>query len=229
MSKFWKIAGIATLVAVIGAGALGLAVYAQEPEPTTSFGQMSDYLEQMLNAIAAKLGVERAALDSAIDESQREVIEQAVEDGLLTQEQAERAFSRLDESMAFAMPFGRGGRGRFGMAGRGGFGPMGELHDHDEWIADLLGMTVDEVEAELAAGKTIVELAEEKGVDLEAARLEAMKDRIQQAVEEGNLTQEQADWTLEGLEQGFMPGGRGFFGGPGGHFRGFPCPQNIQK
>jgi hypothetical protein len=73
MSKFWKIAGIAALVAVIGAGLLGVVAYAQEPEPNTPLGQMSDYLEQVMDAIAEKLGVERVALDSAIDESQREV------------------------------------------------------------------------------------------------------------------------------------------------------------
>ncbi len=54
-----------------------------------------------------------------------------------------------------------------------------------------------------------------------AARAEGMKEAIEQAVEEGYLTQEQADWMLEGLEKGFMPG-RGGFGrgmkGRLGHF-----------
>jgi hypothetical protein len=184
---------------------------------------MSDYLEHVLDSIAEKLAVERVALDSAIDESQREVIEQAVEDGVLTQEQADRAFSRLDEGKILAVPLGRG-RGRFGAFKRDRMLPL-----HQEWLAEQLGMTVDELEAELDAGKTISELAEEKGVDLDAVRIEATKERIQQAVEDGTLTQEQADWMLEGLEQGFMPGGRGFFGGPRGPFRGFPCPPGLQN
>jgi polyhydroxyalkanoate synthesis regulator phasin len=223
MSKFWKIAGIATLVAVIGAVALGVAVYAQEPEPDTPFGRMADYFEQVRDLIASKLGVDRETLDAAEQEAHQEVIDQAVKDGVLTQEQADRMLSRLEDG------FGFGKMGRLG--GRRG-GPMGGfkgcLPGNHEWLAEQLGMTVDELQAELEAGKTVAELAEEKGVDLEAARIEAMKEHIQQAVEDGTLTQEQADWMLEGLEQGFMPGGRGFgFGGRGGRFGGFGKPGGF--
>ena len=217
MSKFWKIAGIATLVAVIGVAALGVAVYAQEPEPDTPFGRLSDYFEQVRDLIASKLGVERADLDAAEKEAHQEVIGQAVEDGVITQDQADRMLSRLEDGFGFGRMGHPGGRGGGWMGGFRGCPPG----DH-EWLAEQLGLTADELQAELEAGKTIAELAEEKGVDLDAARIEGMKERIQQAVEDGTMTQEQADWMLQGLEQGFMPGGRDFgFGGRGGHFRGF--------
>ncbi|UCC64429.1 MAG: hypothetical protein JSV36_05055 [Anaerolineae bacterium] len=217
MSKFCKIAGIATLVAVIGVAALGVAVYAQEPEPDTPFGRLAGYFEQVRDLIASKLGVERADLDAAEKEAHQEVIGQAVEDGVITQDQADRMLSGLEEGFGFGRMGHPGGRGGGWM---GGF--KGCLPGNQEWLAEQLGMTVDELQAELEAGKTIAELAEEKGVDLDAARIEAMKERIQQAVEDGTMTQEQADWMLQGLEQGFMPGRRGFgFGGRGGHFRGF--------
>jgi len=232
MRKFSKIVAVAALVAVIGAGVLGVAVYAQESDPDTPLGQMADYVERVMDAIAVKLGVERSALDTAIDEAQRQVIEQAVEEGLLTQDQADRAFGRLDEGQVFAMPFGRGGKGHVGMRG----GRMGGSLTQWQDLAEQLGMSIDELAAELEAGKTITELAEEKGVDLEAARLEAIKERIQQAVEDGTLTQEQADWLLQGLEQGFMPGMRGFdFGGRGGRgdgfwgLRGFGVQDSLQE
>jgi len=52
-----------------------------------------------------------------------------------------------------------------------------------------------------------------------------MKDAIQQAVEDGRMTQEQADWLLEGLEKGYFPMGRGFGRGFGrGLGRSFGCP-----
>jgi polyhydroxyalkanoate synthesis regulator phasin len=217
LSKFVKIAGIAALVAVIGVAALGVAVYAQEPEPDTPLGRLADYLEQVRDLIASNLGVERADLDAAEKEAHQEVIGQAVEDGVITQDQADRMLSRLEEGFGFGRmghPGGRGGGWRGGFKGC----PPGD----QEWLAEQLGMTADELQAELEAGKTIAELAEEKGVDLDAARIEAMKERIQQAVEDGKMTQEQADWMLQGLEQGFMPGGRDLgFGGRGGHFRGF--------
>lgn len=112
------------------------------------------------------------------------------------------------------VPFGwrgvRGGRGGFG---RGMFG----LARGDQWTmfdtaAEALGLTPEELFAELHAGKSLDEIAEEQGVDMEAvqdamntARGEAMRQAIEQAVEDGNMTQEQADWMLEGLEQGFFP------------------------
>jgi len=217
LSKFYKIVGIAALVAVIGVAALGVAVYAQEPEPDTPFGRLADYFEQVRDLIASKLGVERADLDAAEKEAHQEVIGQAVEDGVITQDQADRMLSRLEDGFGFGRMGRPGGRGGDWMGGFKGCPPGDQ-----EWLAEQLGMTVDELQVELEAGKTIAELAEEKGVDLDAARIEAMKERIQQAVEDGKMTQEQADWMLQGLEQGFMPGGRGpGFGGRGGHFRGF--------
>ncbi|MGC8827794.1 MAG: hypothetical protein ACP5TV_12420, partial [Anaerolineae bacterium] len=41
-----------------------------------------------------------------------------------------------------------------------------------------------------------------------------MKDAINQAVKDGKITQDEADWLLQGLEKGYLPGrwGRGGFG-----------------
>ena len=36
-----------------------------------------------------------------------------------------------------------------------------------------------------------------------------MKDKIAQAVKDGKMTQEQADWLLQGLEKGYTGKGRG--------------------
>lgn len=105
-----------------------------------------------------------------------------------------------------------------------------------EAAAKALGMTVEELKTQLWGGKTLADLAEEKGVDLadvkaavEAAMKEEMKARIEQAVTDGTITQENADWLLEGLDKGYLsslkhfggmggPGERGrhgFFGKPG--------------
>ena len=108
-----------------------------------------------------------------------------------------------------------------GCGGRG-FGLGGGSWTMFDTAAVALGLTPEEFFAELHAGKTLEEIAEAQGVELEAvqeamnaARAEAMREAIEQAVEDGNLTQEQADWLLEGLEQGFLPRGRGFGSGHG--------------
>jgi len=119
------------------------------------------------------------------------------------------------------VPFkGRGpGWGCFGWA-RGGDWTMFDK------AAETLGLTPVELFTELHSGKTLEEIAEAKGIDIqtvydamESVRVEAQKQAIQQAVEDGKISQEQANWMLEGLEKGFFPGGRGFGRGWGKGFR----------
>jgi uncharacterized membrane protein len=135
------------------------------------------------------------------------------------------------------VPFGwhGGGRGGFGGRGMGGFGwTGGSPWTMFDTAAETLGLIPEELFAELRAGKSLAEIAEEQGVEVEevydaasAARAEAIPEAIEQAVEDGTLTQEQADWMLEGLEQGFFPGGRGFGSGRGrggGYYPDGECP-----
>jgi hypothetical protein len=114
-------------------------------------------------------------------------------------------------------------------AGRGPGGPHGgRMLDGAalEAVAGVLDMSTDELSAALEEGKTLQELADEAGVDIQevhdalsAVRAENMRERIAQALEDGTITQEHADWLLEGLEKGFLDGpGFGFGRGPGGHF-----------
>jgi len=111
-------------------------------------------------------------------------------------------------------------RGLFGL-GRGGDWTMFDT------VAEELGMTPEELFAALHSGKTLEEVAADQGVEIEAVReamgavrYEAMRDAIAKAVEDGDMSQEHAAWLLEGLEKGYMPGGRGpgrgFGRGPGG-------------
>jgi hypothetical protein len=116
-----------------------------------------------------------------------------------------------------------GGRERSGFGG--GFfgeGPGNQWATFDA-AAEALGLTPEELFSELHAGKTLEEIAEAQGVDIQAvrdamgaARTEAMKQAIEQAVADGKMTREQADWMLEGIEQGYAPVGRGF-AAPMGH------------
>ncbi len=70
--------------------------------------------------------------------------------------------------------------------------------------ADALGMKVEDVTAAVRDGKTIADLAKEKGVaieDLVAKALDARKAAVQEAVDEGRLTQAQADAMLERMQE----------------------------
>jgi hypothetical protein len=103
--------------------------------------------------------------------------------------------------------------------------------------AKALDMTTDELITSLQSGKTLEELADEAGVALQdvqdaiqAAHEEELRTRIEQAVSDGTMTQEKADWLLEGLEKGFLDGpGFGFGFGPHGSRPGeVPATQPTQ-
>lgn len=112
------------------------------------------------------------------------------------------------------------GRGPGSPGGGRGLGQV-EL----EAAAKVLGMTADELSTALQSGKTLQDVADEAGVAIEevqaaiqAAHATELRDRIAQAVEDGTITQANADWLLEGLDKGFIgvPGAFGL-GGPHGH------------
>ncbi len=93
-----------------------------------------------------------------------------------------------------------------------------------EAAAKALSMTTDELSSALQSGKTLEQLATDKGVDLQtvqdainAAHREEVRSRIQQGLTDGTISQEKADWLLEGLDKGFLDGpGFGFGFGPHG-------------
>lgn len=108
------------------------------------------------------------------------------------------------------VPFGWFGWGR-------GFGFCGGSTAIFDAVAAALNLTPTQLFEQLHSGKTLSEIAEAQGVDLQkiqdaikAAQKQAMKDAINQALEEGKISQAEADWLLQGLEQGFLPRGRGF-------------------
>ncbi|OQA46987.1 MAG: hypothetical protein BWY52_00428 [Chloroflexi bacterium ADurb.Bin325] len=121
-------------------------------------------------------------------------------------------------------------RSQHNLGGRGfGFFGGGSTAQFDKF-AELLNLTPTGLFEQLHSGKTLAEIAKAQGIDLDAIqetlkaeRTQAVKDKIAEAVAAGTITQEQADWMLEGIEKGYTSCGHGsgFSFGPGrGHGRG---------
>jgi hypothetical protein len=128
--------------------------------------------------------------------------------GIVGQAQAARAAAPLSGFVGH--PGGWFGRGLCGQAGL-------------EAAAKALNMTPEELSTQLWGGRTLAELADKAGVDLQKVRdavnqacVQALRDAIEQAVRDGRLTREQADWLLQGLDRGYWGPGAGWWG-----FRGF--------
>ncbi|WNV77130.1 hypothetical protein [Geodermatophilus sp. DSM 44513] len=136
-----------------------------------------------------------------------------VDDGSITQEQADEVATTLSE----AGPGWHGGH-------HGGWRGL-------DTAAETLGMTEDELRTALdAEGATLAQVAEDQGVEVDTlvdALVTAMQEGIAQAVEDGGMPQEVADERLAGLEEKVTEwvnsaqedrpwGGRGGWGGWGG-------------
>ncbi|NIW50239.1 MAG: hypothetical protein GWN30_37345 [Gammaproteobacteria bacterium] len=72
-------------------------------------------------------------------------------------------------------------------------------------IANELGITVDELKSREAAGETLVEIGLSLGFDAQDVidlHTEARITALTQAVSDGQISQEQADWLISRLENG---------------------------
>jgi hypothetical protein len=112
----------------------------------------------------------------------------------------------------------------FGQRGPGGHGGRSLDDASLAAVASVLNMSTDDLSAALQNGQTLQELADAAGVDMQAVkdalnsvRQTELRDRINQAVTDGTITQDKANWLLEGLDKGYLDGpGFGFGFGLGG-------------
>jgi hypothetical protein len=130
-----------------------------------------------------------------------------------------------------------GGRGpRAGSGGAATIAGEGILHDYMiAAYADKLNIPVADLEARLDSGETMAQIALSEGLTFEQFRtliVEVRTQAINQAVADGTLTQEQADWMqTRGAGQmtgGQMGNGRGMRGGGQGQYANPDCPYYSQ-
>ncbi len=82
---------------------------------------------------------------------------------------------------------------------------LGVMHEYiEQALADKLGLTLEEVEAQFEAGATLWQIALDNGVaeeDLFTFMQEVHAAAFEAAVADGALTQAQADWMLQRMAQ----------------------------
>lgn len=177
---------------------------APKPSPKPGRGNPGDrqqHQEAYHNALAARLGISVDQLREAMKQAQIDTVNQAVTEGRLTREQADRMIQAIESGQRpgpGAGPQGprRGPHGP-GQGQRGPGGPGGPMAG--QAVADVLGMTPEQLRTEHQAGKSLAQIAQEKGVsrdDLKAKLLEAHKTRIDAAVAAGQMTAEQGQQAL---------------------------------
>jgi ribosomal protein S20 len=193
-----------TVAGVVGLG--GLAGYAVGPAVATA-ATSTDAPDQGLGSRLSRI---------------KDALASLVTDGTLTQAQADKVASRLDQAMPG--PRGHDGDGPDMRGGR-------LLGDLDAAAAKVLGMTEDEVHQAQRSGSSLAALADKKGVArtrLVDALVSSASSQIDQAVKDGSVTADRATTLKAGLkdrittlvertgQKGMRPGGGGGRHGGGG-------------
>jgi len=113
VNRTWKVVGIATVIAILVL-AVGAIALAQEPEDGADWP--FNLRDKFREAIAGVLGIEVEEYDAAVEKAQGQVLEDALAEGVLTEEQAQR----LQERPELGFGSGMMPHGAPGFRGRGG-------------------------------------------------------------------------------------------------------------
>ena len=164
----WILAGLLVIV-LLALGVGGSIILAQGPTPTPPKTWMDLYWQ----ALAQKLGTTVEKLQQATTDARKDALDQAVKQGLLTQAQADRMSQRAQGGAVASVATVR-----------------------LDAAAKALGMSTSDLTTALRGGKTLLDLAREKNVDvikLRTAIADAEKAALDQAVKDGKMTQAQVD------------------------------------
>jgi hypothetical protein len=199
---------------VVGAAALMAAVAAGGAIAATQLNPRQES-QAVVNDAAEQLGVEPSELTAALKEALANRVDAAVEAGRLTEEQGAELKARIQS-------------GQVPLVGLGG--PALRHHrggpHHLDAAASYLGMTEANLRTALEGGKTLAQVARDRGKSVDGLVTALVNDEraaLQAAVRAGRLTDAQRDAIVSGLEaritrivngQGPPAGGHRFGPGP---------------
>jgi Arc/MetJ-type ribon-helix-helix transcriptional regulator len=177
-------------LAVIGGG--GAAIAAAQ-------GSSSSSGQSFLDSVARHLGISSQKLEDATKAAAVDEVDAALKEGKITKTQADELKARIESGVfrPFAGPLFGPRSGHFHLGGPPLFGEKLSA------AADYLGLTEAELRTKLNAGQTLAEIAKARGksVDgLKQAILDEAEKKLGQLVEDGELTQAEADEMLARLK-----------------------------
>ncbi len=179
------IAGAGAALTVVGGGAAFAAQSSGDPRAES---------KAVVNDAAKQLGVDPTKLSTALKQALKNRVDAAVKDGRLTEAQGEEMKARI-QTDAFPL-FGDRGAGHGGRHGHG-FG-------HLDAAATYLGVTEAALRTSLQGGKTLAQVAKDKGKaadGLVAALVGDATRKLDAAVTAGRLTKTQRDERVSELKK----------------------------
>jgi uncharacterized protein YidB (DUF937 family) len=175
-------------------------------ETATALGMTAEDLQKELKSgktieqIAKEKGISLDTVSAALKQTISDALAKAVADGKMTQEEADKITAHLDKMVKGFIDHGPPKPNPVEQLGELGIDVPGEM-------ATALGMTAEDLQKELKSGKTIEQIAKEKGISLDtvsAALKQTISDALAKAVADGKMTQEEADRVTSRLDDMVM-------------------------
>lgn len=184
-----------------------------------------------INEILQANGKDPAAIEAAVLADLKTKLDEAVKNGKLTQDQADKAYQKGQEALPkFMSEVHKGpGEGKGPRGGEGRHGPGMVAKGMVKSAADTIGVEVQALVEALRGGQSVADVARANNVDPQTVidtLIAGATAHIDQAVTDGKLTQEQADKMKAGLTgrvTSFVNSTHK--GGPGHQGHGAPPPQ----
>ncbi len=195
-----KILTVAAAGGIVLAGISGATGHASAQEPgatpdTTRRERRIERRDNFLSGVAANLGVTLDQLKRAFKSAATEAVDEALANGKITQEQADRAKANIESGKAPGLRKLLGGGQHSGRGAR-----LERLRDGIlESTATALNMTTTDLKAQLKSGKSIADVA---GDDIGAVKTQILGDaktKLDAAVAANKLAQDKADKALQKL------------------------------
>jgi hypothetical protein len=180
----WKIAAATTAGLAIAGGGAAIAADKLSSSP-------SDESQAVINDAAERLNVTPSALSDALKKALEDRVDAAVAAGRITKAEGDELKQRI-ESSDFPVFLGHPGYGEHRL-----FGGL-------DAAASYLGVTEDALQSELESGKTLAQVAQEKGKSVDGlvqALYDDAKQHLDAAVSAGKLTQSDENTILSDLKQ----------------------------
>lgn len=201
---FWIVGGSALLLGCILFGAFFAGPLLASAHTSTSQSSAATpttttnpYCEQYLQDLANRLGVSVSTLQQDKLAAKEDVLAQLVKDGKLTQNQANAIEQSLQSHQACT---GKGLGLERGVV----------LHSLKQYLPNIasqvaqgLHLSVNQLKADLKSGMSLDQIATAQGVSssqLHTLVLNAIQSAVNQAVKDGNLTQQQATAFIQALQ-----------------------------
>ena len=193
-------AGAAALVIGIGALAAGSGPAPQAADQANP-GLEAAACDRFIGHLATDLGKSESDVRNAIKKAAGETIDDAVKAGQITKEQADRLRDRLTSAPACS-----GLRPGIGKRHRDELPQF--FQAYRDAAAKALGISSDELKADLAKGMTLHQIATTKGIteaQFRTALIQNLKPALDAAVAAGKLTADQEKAILQRLQNRPLP------------------------